>query len=108
TKLQKGDFTAREALQRQKDEGVGARLVGFRLLERGFPRHGYPVRHEGEVVGEVTSGGVSPMLGEGIGMAYVPVAAAKPGTRIEVVVRNQSIPAEVVRPPFYTEGSIRS
>jgi aminomethyltransferase len=107
TKLDKGDFLARAALARQKQEGVQRRLVGFRLLERGFPRHGYPVRYEGREVGTVTSGIVSPSLGQGIGMAYVPVAASKPGTAIEIVIRGQGVPAEVVRPPFYTGGSVR-
>jgi aminomethyltransferase len=107
-KLDKGDFVGRGALARQREEGITRRLVGFRLLERGFPRHGYPVRFEGEVVGEVTSGVLSPSLGEGVGMAYVPTAAAKPGTRIEIVIRDQPIPAEVVRPPFYTGGSVKS
>jgi aminomethyltransferase len=108
TRLDKGDFVGRDALARQKEQGVERRLVGFRLLERGFPRHGYPVRVDGEESGVVTSGVVSPSLGEGIGMAYVPAAAAKPGTRIEIVIRGQPVPAEVVRPPFYKQGSVRS
>jgi aminomethyltransferase len=58
-------------------------------------------------VGEVTSGTLSPSLGEGIGLAYLPVEAAKPGTRIEILIRDQPVPAEVVRPPFYTEGSVK-
>lgn len=107
-KLDKGDFVGRDALRRQKEQGVAERLAGFRLLERGFPRHGYPLRYEGQPAGEVTSGVLSPSLGQGIGMAYLPVAAARPGTRIEVVIRDQAVPAEVVRPPFYGEGSVRS
>jgi aminomethyltransferase len=107
TKLDKGEFVGREALLRQKEEGVSRRLIGFRLSERGFPRTGYEVTHEGEVVGRVTSGIVSPSLGVGIGMAFVAPAAAKPGTRIEVVIRGQGVPAEVVRPPFYTEGTVK-
>lgn len=107
TKLEKGDFIGRDALARQKEAGVQRRLVGFRLLERGFPRQGYPIRCAGEEVGTVTSGTLSPSLGFGIGMGYVPPAAAKPGTRIEVVVRGQGIPAEIARPPFYTAGSVR-
>ena len=107
-KLEKGDFVGREALRAQKEAGVEERLAGFRLLERGFPRHGYEVRVDGEPAGEVTSGVLSPSLGEGIGMAYVPAAAAKPGTAVQVVIRGQPVPAEIVRPPFYTRGSIRS
>ncbi len=107
TKLDKGVFVGRDALRRQKEEGVPARLVGFRLLERGFPRHGYPVRYGGRVVGEVTSGTLSPSLGGGIGMAYLPPQAARPGTRVEIMIRDQPFAAEVVRPPFYTGGSVR-
>ena len=106
-KLGKGDFLGREALQRRKDEGLRERLVGFRLQERAFPRHGYEVRFQGEPVGEVTSGILSPSVDQGIGLAYVPVEAANPGTAIEVVIRNRPVPAEVVRPPFYTGGSLR-
>jgi aminomethyltransferase len=106
-KLDKGDFVGRDALRRQKAEGVRERLAGFRLTARGFPRHGYPVRVDGRDAGTVTSGTLSPSLGAGIGMAYLPVEAAKPGTRVEVVIRDQAVPAEVVRPPFYTAGTVR-
>jgi len=106
-KLDKGEFLGRPALQRQKDEGIRERLVGFRLNERAFPRHAYEVRWNGEPAGEVTSGILSPTLDEGIGMAYVPIEAAKAGTSLEVVIRNRPIAAEVVRPPFYQNGSIR-
>ncbi len=107
-KLNKGPFIGREALQRQKEEGIRRRLVGFVLRERGFPRPGYEIRYQGEPAGEVTSGLLSPSLGAGIGMGYVPVEAAKPGTEVEVVIRDRLIPAEVVRPPFYKEGSVKS
>ena len=107
-KLAKGEFVGRDALLRQKEAGIEERLVGFRLRERGFPRHGYSIRIGGTDAGTVTSGVVSPTLGEGIGLAYVPVAAAEPGTRIEVLIRGQPVPAEVVRPPFYTRGSLKS
>jgi aminomethyltransferase len=106
-RLGKGDFVGRDALVRQKEQGVAMRLAGFRLTERGFPRPGYPVRTAaGE--GIVTSGTVSPSLGQGIGMAYLPAASSAPGTAIDVVIRGQHVPAEVVKPPFYTGGSVRS
>jgi aminomethyltransferase len=107
TKLDKGDFVGREALARQKEEGVRRRLVGFRLKERGFPRPHYPVSVDGQNVGEVTSGTLSPTLGEGIGMAYVPAEASKPGTEIGIVIRDRAVPAEVVKPPFHTGGSAK-
>ncbi|HEY0155119.1 MAG TPA: glycine cleavage system aminomethyltransferase GcvT [Longimicrobium sp.] len=108
TKLDKGEFVGREALRRQKEEGVKVRLAGFKLRERGFPRHGYPVEFNGERTGEVTSGTMSPTLGYGVGLAYVPVAAAKPGTEIGIVIRDRAVPAEVVRPPFHTGGTVRT
>src|SRR5690606_4614411 len=107
TKLDKGDFIGRDALAKQKEAGVRERLVGFICQERGFPRHGYGIRIDGEPAGEVTSGIVSPMLQQGIGMGYVPADSAKPGTRIEIMVRDKAIPAEIVRPPFYKGGSVR-
>jgi aminomethyltransferase len=106
-KLDKGEFVGRDALARQKEAGVTERLAGFRLLERGFPRPGYPVRVDGGGAGTVTSGVLSPSTGQGVGLAYLPAAAAKAGTPIEIVIRDRPVPAEVVRPPFYTEGSIR-
>lgn len=106
-KLDKGEFIGRDALSKQKEEGVRKRLVGFRLEGRGFPRRDYEVRYQGESAGQVTSGLLSPSLEEGIGFAYVATEAAKPGTAIEVVIRNRPIPAEVVRPPFYKDGSLK-
>ena len=96
----------REALAAQKEAGLERRLRGFRLLERGFPRAGYDVGFEGEIVGAVRSGTLSPTLGYGIGMVYLP-PEAEPGSRIAVHIRDSAIPAEVVTPPFYTEGSLR-
>jgi len=107
TKLDKPDFIGKDALVAQKQAGVRRRLIGFILKDRGFPRHGYEVRAGGEPAGEVTSGTVSPMLEKGIGMAYVPTEFSKPGSQIEIVVRDRAMPAEVVRTPFYTEGSIK-
>jgi aminomethyltransferase len=107
-RLGKGEFVGRDALVRQKEEGITTRLAGFRLLERGFPRPGYPVAAGGGPDGIVTSGTVSPTLGAGIGMAYLPAAFTEPGTAIEIVIRGQGVAAEVVKPPFYTAGTVRS
>ena len=106
-KLDKGDFVGAEALRRQKAEGVRTRLAGFLMKDRAFPRHGYEVRVNGAPAGEVTSGVVSPSTGQGVGLAYLPAEAAKPGTAIEIMIRDRAVPAEVVKPPFYTEGSLR-
>jgi aminomethyltransferase len=107
TKMEKGDFVGRDALARQKEGGVRRRLVGMKLTERGFPRHGYPVVSQGEDVGEITSGVVSPSLGVGVAMGYVPTELAKAGSGVGVRIRNKVIPAVVQRPPFYTKGSVR-
>lgn len=106
-KLGKGEFVGRDVLARQKEEGVERKLAGFVLQERGFPRQGYEIRHQGEPVGVVTSGVLSHSIGQGIGMGYVPADAAGPGTELEIMIRDRAVPAVVQRPPFYTEGSLR-
>jgi aminomethyltransferase len=107
TKLDKGDFVGRDVLVRQKEEGVPRRLVGMTLKSKGFPRHGYPVLSGGQTVGVLTSGTVSPSLGIGVAMGYVPPDLSKVDTPVEIDVRGKTLEAVVRRPPFYTEGSIR-
>ncbi len=107
TKLDKGDFIGRDALVQQKEAGVTRRLVGLKLTDRGFPRHGYPIVSEDEDVGVVTSGVVSPSLGIGVAMGYVPTDLSAKGTEVGIRIRNKVIPAMVQRPPFYTEGSVK-
>lgn len=106
-KPDKGEFSGRDALAEAKQAGVARKLVGFELTERGFPRQGYEIQHEGRTVGVVTSGAHSHSLDRGIGMGYVETALAKPGTRVDILVRGKPIAAEIVRPPFYKQGSIR-
>ena len=98
------DFIGRAALERQSADGVTRRLVGVRLEGRAIARHGYPVLHNGAVVGEVTSGTWSPTLGQAIALAYVPTAAAKLGTALAVEIRGKAEPAVVVKRPFYRRG----
>ncbi|MBA3307376.1 MAG: glycine cleavage system aminomethyltransferase GcvT [Chloroflexi bacterium] len=102
----RGDFVGRAALEAAREAGPRKRLVGLLLRGRGIARHGYPVYRPGEdsSVGEVTSGTLSPTLGEAIAMAYVPLSAATPGTMLEVGVRASRVPAEVVPLPFYKRG----
>jgi aminomethyltransferase len=96
------DFINRPALEKQKAEGPGRRLVGFRLLERGIPRQHYPILDsEGRSIGEVTSGTMSPMLQRGIGMGYVETAFSRGGTEIRIGIRNKQLRAVIERPPFY-------
>ncbi len=107
-KLDKGaPFLGRDALRAQKQRGVTRKLVGFRLEGRGFPRHGYSVHLEERDVDVVRSGTLSPSLGVGIGTTYLPFAAARPGTKFEVQCRGERVPAEVVKLPFWTKGSVK-
>ena len=104
TRLKKPEFVGRDALVAQKAAGVSRRLVGLELTERGIPRHGYPVVHGGQRVGEVTSGTKSPSTGRAIGLAYVPIALTEPGTALQVDCRGRLRGAAVVDTPFYTPG----
>jgi aminomethyltransferase len=98
----KGEFIGGEVLKRQKVQGVTRRLAAFELLEKAVPRHGLKVLADGgKPVGEVTSGNLSPLLQKGIGLAYVPPALAKAGTKCSVDIRGRVVPAVVVKPPFY-------
>ena len=94
-------FEGREALEAQTEAGVSRRLVGLKLEGRAIARHGYPVLHEGAVVGTISSGSWSPTLQQAIALAYVPTALATPGTALAVEIRGRSEPATVVRRPFY-------
>ncbi|WP_456376504.1 glycine cleavage system aminomethyltransferase GcvT [Lutibacter sp.] len=96
------DFVNAEEIKRQKEEGVTKKLVAFEITEKGIPRHGYEIVNEnGEIIGEVTSGTMSPSLKKGIGLGYVTKEYAKRGTQIFIQVRKKAIPAVVVRLPFY-------
>ncbi|HEY9837156.1 MAG TPA: glycine cleavage system aminomethyltransferase GcvT, partial [Vampirovibrionales bacterium] len=97
----KGDFIGRSVLEQQKATGVEKRLVGLEMQGRHIARHGYPVKHEGQVVGEVTSGTLSLTLGKAIALAYVPTNLSKIGQQLEVEIRGKSYPALVVKKPFY-------
>ncbi len=106
-KEKKGEFVGRGVLARQKREGVERKLTGVRLEERGFPRPGYPVLVGGAEAGSLTSGTVSPSLGYGIGLAYLPVEASEPDTPVEIRVRKRELSGRTCALPFYTEGSLR-
>jgi len=96
------DFIDREYLLKQKNEGVEKRLKGFVMIDRGIPRQHYEVADaEGNIIGEVTSGTMSPMLKQGIGMAYLAKGYWKPDTEIFIRIRNRDLKARVVNTPFY-------
>ena len=105
-KLEKpGDFVGRTALERVARDGVARRLVGLVMRGRGIARHGYPVHAGDRPSGVVTSGTHSPTLGEAIAMAYVATSDAATGTMLDVEIRGQRVPAEVVALPFYRRAS---
>jgi aminomethyltransferase len=94
-------FIGREVLEKEKLEGVTRRLCCFELLDKGIPRHGYEILNaEEKVIGEVTSGTISPVLKSGIGMGYVMPEYATIGTSIQIKIRNKNLKAVVVKPPF--------
>ena len=95
------DFVGRKALEQAVEAGPTKRLIGLKLQGRAIARHDYPVLHNDEPVGVVTSGTWSPTLGEAIALAYVPRALAKIGTELCVEIRGKAQPATVVRRPFY-------
>ena len=97
----KPDFTGRAALVAQRRDGVARKLVGFEMVGRGIARHGYPVCLGEEQVGVVTSGTWTPFLRKAVGLAYVPLAAAAPGTDLAVEIRGRRVAARVVPLPFY-------
>lgn len=97
----KGDFIGRAVLERQKAAGVAQKLVGLEMSGRHIARHDYPIQHEGQTVGIVTSGTLAPTVGKAIALGYVPTALAKPGQALEVTIRGKNHPATVVKKPFY-------
>lgn len=107
TKLDKGvDFTAIDAMRQLKGSGVQRKLVAILLQERGIPRSHLPIVHNGQVVGEVTSGTFSPSLNQGIGLGYVPTELAAVGTQLAIRIREKDHAAVVVKAPFLPETSL--
>jgi aminomethyltransferase len=100
-KLSKGEFIGREALAKQKQEGLKRKLVGFEMLDRAPARDGYPIVVGEQQVGTVASGSPAPYLKKNLGLAYLPIDHANIGTELAVVVRGRNVPARVVETPFY-------
>ncbi|MBN1962262.1 MAG: glycine cleavage system aminomethyltransferase GcvT [Deltaproteobacteria bacterium] len=100
-KLNKGDFIGREALIVETQEKPKRKLIGFKMVGRGIPRHGYDINFNGEKVGVVTSGTHSPTLNVPIGIGYVPTSVAAIGTNIDIIIRDREVSAVIVETPFY-------
>lgn len=102
--LKQEDFLGKQALLAQQESGLERKLVGFEMLEKSIPRHGYPVvstTGDNVPVGEVTSGCPSPTLGKSIGLAYVPKRGYKVGTEIGIDIRGKIKTARIIKTPFY-------
>lgn len=95
------DFLGKSALAEQKNSGVPRKLVGIEMIDKGIPRTGYPVYHNDELVGEVTTGTQSPTLKKNIGFALVKQEVSEIGTELEVEVRNKRLKATIIETPFY-------
>ena len=102
-KLNKENFIGKEALARQKSEGLKRKIVGFEMIDRGIPRNNYEVYKEGEKIGYVTTGSFSPTLKKNIGLALIDSAYSKEGTEIEILIRNKNSKAKVIKKPFYSK-----
>jgi aminomethyltransferase len=100
-KLDKGDFVGRDALVKQKEQGLTRKLIGFEMQGRGIGRDGYEVRVDGTAAGWVTSGGPAPTLNKNIGLCYLPLHQGEIGRAIQIMVRDQPVDAITVPTPFY-------
>lgn len=109
-KLEQSDFIGRDALVRQRKDGIPRRLVGLEMIDRGIPRTHYPVFAEGseEPIGEVTTGTQSPTLKKNLGLAILASRYTEPGTIVEVDIRGKRLKAKVVPLPFYRRNESRA
>jgi aminomethyltransferase len=96
------DFTDSDRLKKQKEEGVSRKLIAFEMIDRGIPRHDYPIQDaNGMVIGKVTSGTMSPSMKVAIGLGYVTTEFSQPDSEIYIQVRDKGLKAKVVKLPFY-------
>ena len=108
TQFEKETFIGKEALVKEKEMGINKKLVGLEMQDRAIARHGYSIFETPEstqAIGVVTSGSPSPSLSKNIGMGYVPTAFSKLGTKVFVDIRGEKKPAQIVKKPFYTQGT---
>lgn len=103
-KLDKPEFIGKEALSKQKAEGVKRRIVGIELEGNAIPRHGYPVEIDGKQVGEITTGYRSISTGKSVAMAMIDKPFDKLGTKVEVRIRKKTFPGTVVKKKFYEKN----
>jgi aminomethyltransferase len=99
------DFVGKTSLLEIRRQGIGRKLVGFKMKGREIARSGYSIFKSGQKVGKVTSGGYSPSLGVNIGLGYVPIELAVIGTEIEMLIRDKLVSAQIVNRRFYKKGA---
>ncbi len=98
------DFTNASQFKKQKEEGVSRKLVGFKMVDKGIPRHDYQIKDaQGSVIGKVTSGTMSPLLGIGVGLGYVTTQYASVGSEIFIDVRGKQLKAQVSKLPLINQ-----
>ena len=103
-RFEKGEFIGKQILLSQKQAGLSRGFIGFELLEKGVPRHGFKILSASlpqSPIGEVTSGNLSPLLQKGIGLGYVSSEYAELGTEVFIDIRGKAVPAKIAKPPFY-------
>lgn len=100
-KLNKQNFIGKDALVKQKEEGLKRKVVGFEMIDRGIPRHGYEVHADGKKIGFVTTGYSAPTVKKNIGLAMVDIEYSKLDTEIEIMIRNKAAKAKVISKKFY-------
>jgi aminomethyltransferase len=103
-KLNKENFIGKDALVKQKEEGLKRKTVGFELLDKGIPRHGYEVMADGKIIGAVTTGYMAPTVKKSIGLALIDAAYAELETPIEIVIRNKPLKAKVISKKFLNKN----
>lgn len=100
-KFDKGDFVGKEAMLRQKAKGIERKLAGFEMIDRGIPRHGYPVWKGTEAIGKVTSGSFSPTTNKNIGLCLIKSQYTRAGEELHIQIRDNNYHARIVKTPFY-------
>ncbi|HHT9138255.1 MAG TPA: glycine cleavage system aminomethyltransferase GcvT [Candidatus Wunengus sp. YC60] len=100
-KFDKDNFIGKEALLRQKTKGIDRKLVGFEMIDRGIPRHDYPVFKGNEMIGKVASGSFSPSTNKNIGLCLIQSRYAKTGEELQIQIRDNNYKARIVKTPFY-------
>ncbi|MCU0287712.1 MAG: glycine cleavage system aminomethyltransferase GcvT [Acidobacteria bacterium] len=100
-KLKKGEFIGKDVLEKQKEQGITRKRVGFEVTGKGIARHEYPVYVDGNEYGTVTSGTFAPFLKKAVGMTYLPLDKCQTGTEFEIGIRDRKVTAKVVELPFY-------